>query len=747
MGARAAAPVLSIRGLLPGGPGVGRPGGRAAPASLPAAPGRRQRRALPPTPAAPALCVPAPPRSAGGPQAGLPPGPALAHPQAAADGGHQGHELPRLGDQGARLPVWVVCSVGWFYILHMNRAAPCSGSCSGLWGARAVEAPSCRGWEPKVRSPLLCLVRSRVRGAALRPVRAAASPARLLRLAALRRNQTTARPPARVPSPLARSSTSAGRCRRGPTAWWRRWRAWRRRPARPSTTASTTWSCPTAARVRSPAPAACCQLGGSLVERLGASLACWMPRAAHGASSRHGIVSDPCPRTRPVPARRRPPAGAGRDRVAMSSLMAVGHVHHHLVSLQKRSRAGLLLETAEAREVRRGGSSCRRGGRRCRAAAAAGPRGEPASGPARWLAAWSDLAGHPAWRAGMGSCGRLRCNPPTRQVHHFCLLLGYGVDAICPYLAFETLAALQVRAACAVVARRDQPLPCSRCPASHAARPALSRRPASAGPACVDACSRGTPCRPLLPPRCPLPRPFPWWPLAAAGGRPHPLRPGPGAAGRQLHQGARGGGGRPCRGCPLQAVLTRSGVVWGWRDERACLPASAARRAAGRCAPPHAATLSNARSPCLPRSDHSRPRPPQAVTDGVLKVMSKMGISTIASYKGSQIFEALGLGADVVRACFTGARRGGLLREVEEGAGLGWAWAPTSCAPASRVRPPARGLPPGGWVWGRAAAGGCKHGAEVCAGRRRPASPVAHSVPSSAPWPRRHRVAHRRRVI
>lgn len=31
--------------------------------------------------------------------------------------------------------------------------------------------------------------------------------------------------------------------------------------------------------------------------------------------------------------------------------MAVGHVHHHLVNLQKRSRVGLMLETAEAREV------------------------------------------------------------------------------------------------------------------------------------------------------------------------------------------------------------------------------------------------------------------------------------------------------------------------------------------------------------------------------------------------------------
>ena len=44
----------------------------------------------------------------------------------------------------------------------------------------------------------------------------------------------------------------------------------------------------------------------------------------------------------------------------------------------------------------------------------------------------------------------------------------------------------------------------------------------------------------------------------------------------------------------------------------------------------------------------------QAVNDGVLKVMAKMGISTIASYRGSQIFEALGLAGDVVKKCFTG---------------------------------------------------------------------------------------------
>ena len=29
------------------------------------------------------------------------------------------------------------------------------------------------------------------------------------------------------------------------------------------------------------------------------------------------------------------------------------------------------------------------------------------------------------------------------QVHHFCVLIGYGADAVCPYLAFEALGALR----------------------------------------------------------------------------------------------------------------------------------------------------------------------------------------------------------------------------------------------------------------------------------------------------------------
>lgn len=39
---------------------------------------------------------------------------------------------------------------------------------------------------------------------------------------------------------------------------------------------------------------------------------------------------------------------------------------------------------------------------------------------------------------------------------------------------------------------------------------------------------------------------------------------------------------------------------------------------------------------------------------GLLKVMAKMGISTLQSYKGAQIFEAVGLAEDIIDRCFTG---------------------------------------------------------------------------------------------
>jgi glutamate synthase (NADPH/NADH) large chain len=57
----------------------------------------------------------------------------------------------------------------------------------------------------------------------------------------------------------------------------------------------------------------------------------------------------------------------------------------------------------------------------------------------------------------------------------------------------------------------------------------------------------------------------------------------------------------------------------------------------------------------------------KAAGKGVLKVMSKMGVSTVASYTGAQIFEALGLGKELVGEFFTGtvSRLGGIgLNEI-----------------------------------------------------------------------------------
>ena len=44
----------------------------------------------------------------------------------------------------------------------------------------------------------------------------------------------------------------------------------------------------------------------------------------------------------------------------------------------------------------------------------------------------------------------------------------------------------------------------------------------------------------------------------------------------------------------------------------------------------------------------------KAIEKGILKILSKMGISTLQSYRGAQIFEALGLNQDVIDRCFAG---------------------------------------------------------------------------------------------
>ncbi|WP_320819614.1 glutamate synthase large subunit [Thalassolituus sp.] len=44
----------------------------------------------------------------------------------------------------------------------------------------------------------------------------------------------------------------------------------------------------------------------------------------------------------------------------------------------------------------------------------------------------------------------------------------------------------------------------------------------------------------------------------------------------------------------------------------------------------------------------------KAIRKGLMKIMSKMGISTVASYRGSQLFEAIGLSDEIVDLCFCG---------------------------------------------------------------------------------------------
>ena len=58
-----------------------------------------------------------------------------------------------------------------------------------------------------------------------------------------------------------------------------------------------------------------------------------------------------------------------------------------------------------------------------------------------------------------------------------------------------------------------------------------------------------------------------------------------------------------------------------------------------------------------------------AVLSGIVKIASKMGISTIQSYQGSQIFEAIGVSQDVIDKYFTGtvSRVGGItLEDIED---------------------------------------------------------------------------------
>ena len=68
-------------------------------------------------------------------------------------------------------------------------------------------------------------------------------------------------------------------------------------------------------------------------------------------------------------------------------------------------------------------------------------------------------------------------------------------------------------------------------------------------------------------------------------------------------------------------------------------------------------------------SEEAQERFLRCIDDGLLKVMSKMGIATLDSYRGAQIIEALGIGTEVIDLCFRGlySPLGGLgFAELEE---------------------------------------------------------------------------------
>ncbi|HZG92088.1 MAG TPA: glutamate synthase large subunit [Pseudonocardia sp.] len=91
----------------------------------------------------------------------------------------------------------------------------------------------------------------------------------------------------------------------------------------------------------------------------------------------------------------------------------------------------------------------------------------------------------------------------------------------------------------------------------------------------------------------------------------------------------------------------------------------------------------------------------KALGKGVRKTMSKIGVSTVASYTGAQIFEAIGLGKEVVDECFAGtvSRLGGVGYDVLAEEALAHH---RRAYPADEVRPNHRSLEVGGeYQWRR----------------------------------------------
>ena len=113
----------------------------------------------------------------------------------------------------------------------------------------------------------------------------------------------------------------------------------------------------------------------------------------------------------------------------------------------------------------------------------------------------------------------------------------------------------------------------------------------------------------------------------------------------------------------------------------------------------------------------------KALGKGVLKVMSKMGISTVASYTGAQVFEALGPGpaggGRLLHRHLVPARRGRAGRARRRGG---------RPAPHRLPGQPGRAARTAGWTSAGSTSGAGRGGAPVQPGDRLPA-PARHPVP------------------
>ena len=124
----------------------------------------------------------------------------------------------------------------------------------------------------------------------------------------------------------------------------------------------------------------------------------------------------------------------------------------------------------------------------------------------------------------------------------------------------------------------------------------------------------------------------------------------------------------------------------------------------------------------------------KALGKGLLKIMSKMGVSTVASYTGAQIFEAIGLGPEVIETCFAGttSRLSGVgFAELAEETRLRTGHAPARRAP---------GWSSGGWTPAGNTSGGAT-ASRTCSAPRRssscstpPAAAATRSSRSTRTW-------------